>query len=606
LLRRRLIAAAALAAIGAAPLAGVSPASAQGGPESVLGIPCVPAQGGTSFCQGSLVARVPSWDGVPLDVDIYLPPDDGKPDPLIVGLHGFGVNKIAAFAEPDYPYQKAQEGYAVMAYSARGLGFSCGVIVSRTPGDCDEGWIHLADARYEVRDTQYLSGLLVDEGLVKPKRIGVTGDSYGGGQSLMLATLRDRTMLPDGSLVPFESPAGVPMAIAAAAPRIGWSDLAYALAPTGGKLDYRANNPYGRRAGITKHSYLQGLYAAGLPGFYAPAGADPSADIQNWKAELDGGPPYDKTIIRRILNEMRLYRSPLSVQDALPPSKRQPPAPTVIYEGFTDDIMTPDQALHYYTKVRHEFPRHEPSLVFGAEYGHNRGSLGAQAVQHDLARDALFARELMGVEDADVLDGVVTETLGCGETPALGPFETETWEDQHPGEVRVRGTKRQVTTSAGGSQPNSVATDPFASGTSCPSVSAQADPGAATYLGKPAEGDGYTLVGSPTITARIRVIGRFGEISTRLWDVAPNGQQTMVQHSIYRPRKRGRQTYQMHPAGYHFAAGHVPKLELLGRDFPYMQEPSANYEIRLGKRLLLELPVRQEPGGQVKRFAPPR
>ena len=62
----------------------------------------------------------------------------------------------------------APQGYAVLAYSARGQGFSCGSPPSRTPPGCDRGWVHLADARYEVRDTQYLAGLLVDAGLVKP------------------------------------------------------------------------------------------------------------------------------------------------------------------------------------------------------------------------------------------------------------------------------------------------------------------------------------------------------------------------------------------------------------------------------------------------------
>ena len=594
----------AFAALAAALAAG-APAGAQGGTPTVLGIPCIPGQGGTSVCLGTLLTRVPSWDGVPLDVDLYLPPDDGEPDPLIVGLHGFGANKVAAFPDQNYPLQKAQQGYAVMAYSARGLGFSCGVVISRTPGDCDEGWIHLGDARYEGRDTQYLAGLLVDEGLVEPKRIGVTGTSYGGGQSLMLATLRDRTMLEDGTLVPFESPEGVKMEIAAAAPRIGWSDLAYALAPTGRKLDYRSNNPYGRRPGITKYSYLQVLYAIGFLSFYAPPGADPSADITTWKAALDAGPPYDRKLLGRVLREMRRYRSPLTVQDALPPTQRKAPAPAVIYQGFTDDIMPPDQALHYYKMVKRRFPGREPSLVFGAEYGHPRGSLVAKAPLHEAARDALFARELMGDHEAEPLDGVVVETLGCGRAQALGPFETKTWRGQHPGEVRVYGRAKQSTTSAGGSLQNSLQTDPFGGITSCPSVAAETDPAAATYLGKPAEGEGYTLVGSPTITARIRVRGRYGEISTRLWDVAPNGQQTMVQHSVYKPRKSGRQTYQLHPAGYHFAAGHMPKLEILGADFPYMQAPAGDYEISV-RKLKLELPVRQEPGGQVKRFSTPR
>ena len=43
-----------------------------------------------------------------------------------------------------------------------------------------------------------------------PRQVGVTGASYGGGQSMMLAALKNRVMLPDGSLVPWTSPDGVP------------------------------------------------------------------------------------------------------------------------------------------------------------------------------------------------------------------------------------------------------------------------------------------------------------------------------------------------------------------------------------------------------------
>src|SRR6266513_5562121 len=69
-------------------------------------------------------------------------------------------------------------------------------------------------ARFEARDAQYLAGLLADEGLIKGQKIGVTGSSYGGGQSFILGVLRDRTMARDGRLVPWRSPKGKPMRIA--------------------------------------------------------------------------------------------------------------------------------------------------------------------------------------------------------------------------------------------------------------------------------------------------------------------------------------------------------------------------------------------------------
>jgi dipeptidyl aminopeptidase/acylaminoacyl peptidase len=49
--------------------------------------------------------------------------------------------------------------------------------------------------RYEVRDAQYLLGLLADEGVINPQEIGATGESYGGGMSVQLGSLKDRVEL---------------------------------------------------------------------------------------------------------------------------------------------------------------------------------------------------------------------------------------------------------------------------------------------------------------------------------------------------------------------------------------------------------------------------
>src|SRR5262249_22944639 len=142
------------------------------------------------------------------------------------------------------------------------------------PSACTErGWIRLADVRYEAHDTQHLAGLLADDGIVAPTRVAVTGASYGGGQSMILAALKDRVMLPDGTLVAWKSPGGKDMTIAAAAPLIPWSDLAYSLTPNGRTLDYHTDNPYGTRGGVQKQSWNAALYSVGAAtGFYSPPG----------------------------------------------------------------------------------------------------------------------------------------------------------------------------------------------------------------------------------------------------------------------------------------------------------------------------------------------
>ena len=130
----------------------------------------------------------------------------------------------------------------------RGFRESCGSPAAQAAGglECADGYVRLIDNRYEVRDAQEFAGQLADEGvgLIDPQRIGAIGGSYGGGMSMALGALKDRKVMLDGSLVPWTSPAGKPMRIAAAAPNIPWTDLAYSLVPNGSTLDYVADAPY--------------------------------------------------------------------------------------------------------------------------------------------------------------------------------------------------------------------------------------------------------------------------------------------------------------------------------------------------------------------------
>src|SRR5262245_16009042 len=111
---------------------------------SVFGgrVPCV-ARDGVQFCQGTVATRVESFDGVPLDVDVTLPPPDRDgPFPLIVDLHGWGL------AKTDAPFvDRALAGYVVVSYTARGFGESCGTPASRDHGPT----LRNSDGRDETR-----------------------------------------------------------------------------------------------------------------------------------------------------------------------------------------------------------------------------------------------------------------------------------------------------------------------------------------------------------------------------------------------------------------------------------------------------------------------
>jgi predicted acyl esterase len=567
-------------------------------------VPCA-SQVGVQFCSGSLAARVPSFDGVPLDADLTLPPasEDG-PFPLVVELHGWSQGKSGRPA-----VDRALEGYAVLSYSARGFHASCGAPSARAPDPslpdpdvcAERGWTHLADARYEARDTQYLAGLLADEGLVIPDRIGVTGGSYGGGQSLILASLRDRVMMPNGSLVPWTSPGGLPMRIAAAAPIVPWSDLAYSLTPNGRTLDYRVDNPYGTRGGVQKDSWNTLLYDAGLgSGYYAPPGADPSADLTSWNARIEAGEPYDgDPELARIANEITRYHSAYYVDDSVPP------APLFIYNAWTDDLFPVDEAVRYWRKThdRHG-DRAEIALSFADGFGHPRAGLGGDIAVVQERIDDLFARHLKGAA-VDPAPPLEIYTQGCNGTEPEGPFHAADWDALHPGEVRFVATGARGFDATAGDPDTAAATDPL-NGGPCRVVPASDDPAAATYRLPAATGDGFTLAGSPTVIADMRIVGSdYAQVAARLWDVAPDGTQALVTHALYRPRIDGADdVFQLHPNAWRFRPGHVPKLELLGQSSPYGRPSSGGFAVDV-RDLELRLPVLEAPDGDAIRIPAP-
>src|SRR5439155_16733740 len=121
----------------------------------------------------------------------------------------------------------------------------------------------------------------------------------------------------------------------------------------------------------------------------------------------------------------------------------------------------------------------------------------------------------------------------------------------------------------------------------------------------PASGSGYTLLGAPTILAKLSISGTAAQIAGRLWDVAPDGaSQTLVARGTFRPTASGDAVWQLHANGWHFAAGHVPKLELLGADAPYTRVSNGEFAVSVNS-IELRLPTQDSPGGQVQAPAAP-
>ncbi|HUE25802.1 MAG TPA: CocE/NonD family hydrolase, partial [Solirubrobacteraceae bacterium] len=554
--RTTILAAACACALALAPAA----AAKRSGEPAPFGHACT-AQDGVRFCPTvGLEERVPSFDGVPLDVDVTLPPSGRGPFPVIVMMHGWGGSKTAfesATAAGDgnetFDYNNvyfAQHGFAVVNYSARGWGRSCGTSESRTEPGCKEGWIRLADQRYEARDSQYLLGLLADERIAKPKSIGVTGISYGGGQSIELAYLKNRIRLPNGEFAPWQSPGGKAMEIKAAFPRWPWSDLVDALEPNGRFLE-NSIAPPGQSyepLGVEIQSYVSGLYAEGqASGYVAPAGADPEADLTKWFAAVNSGEPAnaeDEEIAHMIYDFHDGYSIPLAAK----------PAAMLLESGWTDDLFPPEQSLRVYDQAR--AVKSYAALMFG-DLGHSRGD-NKQNTDEDFNEKgaAFFAKFLQHSGTAPKNGSVTAYTQTCPTAaPAEGPFTASTWAKLKKGTVTFGSAAPQTFTSAGGNPTTAAAFDPIA-GTSeaCKTVSAEEEPDTANYT---TLSTGFTMLGLPTVSAHVTETGSFGEIAARLWDVLPSGEQRLISRGVYRldEGENGTITFQLHGNGYRFAAG---------------------------------------------------
>src|SRR5438270_10027244 len=135
---------------------------------------------------------VPSFDGLPLSVDVTIPCGARGPIPLVSMNHGWTDDKTiweetgrsdtvgSTFRPGSNAHWNniwfASRGYAVLTYTMRGWHDSCGpdapgaIPYVAPPASClpYHYWIHIDDQRWEILDTQWLTGALLQSGLAAP------------------------------------------------------------------------------------------------------------------------------------------------------------------------------------------------------------------------------------------------------------------------------------------------------------------------------------------------------------------------------------------------------------------------------------------------------
>jgi hypothetical protein len=564
------------------------------------------ATAGQRWCPNSGAATVPVWDGTPIDVSVAFPvaTESDKNYPVVGIYHGWGGTKITPSSSTAQRW--LTKGYAVFSITDRGWGSSCGGSSTKLKAPpCELGYIHLMSRAYEVRDVQTLLGKLADEGVIDPQAIGATGGSYGGGMSLQLGSLKDRVELPNHELIPWESPGGKPMKIAATAPEFPWTDLAQSLQPNGSNLDYVANSPYSgmlgdHRFGIEKNNWNGSLFLAGsLLGYLSPeSNNDPEANIRAWhNFNLTGG-PYDGKPLA-IQQEVQLpYHSPYYTDLS------ETPAPALMENGWNDDLFPVDETVKYYNKVRAAYPNQAMQLFY-MDLGHNPRSANttstADIAKFQAAQNAWFAYYIKGEgsEPAEAHGGVRTITSSRPCPLAGGGSGVEhaapNWASLAPGEVRFSSAAEQ-TILAPGTNPATT----FTSGDACTTQNAATNASAATYKLAEAPAGGFTIDGASSVIAEFSTPGPNDQVIARLYDENVTAKtEQLIGRQTYRPLNVGegftKQSFQLHPNAWQVPTGHAVKLELLVKDSTYALNNTSPKSVQV-RNLELRLPVTDAPG----------
>jgi X-Pro dipeptidyl-peptidase C-terminal non-catalytic domain/X-Pro dipeptidyl-peptidase (S15 family) len=591
-------------AVGVAVLAALAtlPASAGAAPLDGLDASCRPATSDppNPVAYRICSAMVPSFDGTPLDVTVTVPAHRPRHRrlPLIVFLHGLLNSKGEYISQtlggtgPDrggdaYKTVRwnnvwfASRGYAVLNYSARGNGDS-------------GGQLDLASKALEVRDTRYLTGLLADDRGLAPiaaRRTALIGGSYGGGQAWLLMTTRAGST---GQFGQWRSPAGRLVRVAAVLPGFTWTDLLYSIAPNGQQSSSGVINPLVADSplGIEKQSIVSG--------FILSANTKFSPQIYQWLARANAGEPYDPgndPLLADTVSGLTYDRSAYFQNDFFDAlrGRRQRSIPVFAAQGWTDPIFHPIEALRMYRRLRSIRPRYPIKLYFGdmehlvaldkvSEFRYYH-TLGNRFIDHYLRRHGPRPR-------FDVRASV----SNC-DPKRFGPVvAARGWDGLATGqrEFDLGGPQVAVSPLA---DPRGVAADPVVAsqlhGRGCLTTDLPATPGVATYT-VPIT-DPFTLIGLPRLTLSFTSTAPDTELNSRLWDVAPDGTQTLVTRGARREvgTDVGARTitYELFGNAWRFEAGHRLMLEVAPDDAPYLRADNFPATVTI-ENAKLELPVR--------------
>lgn len=604
-------------------------------------------------------AQVPgnSNGNVALDVNLSLPDPDRHPVPadgypLVVFMHGCCAGSKTGWEadtvdEPGsaekWHYSNAwfaSRGYVVITYTARGF---------QSNGRGSTGETLIDHRSFEMNDFRYLAGLVADNPLklppegggtpipVNPQKVLATGGSYGGGFAWLALTVPT-----------WRSPGGRDMALAAVAPRYGWTDLAYSLVPNGNHSEDSLQPADGSATaepfGFPKRSIVAGLYATGQAGatfqpeiaeaflclqsplpfesnplcanvrestlpdfirdrsayyqnaFFKRLRADPAAVVPVFSAGALTDPLFPGIEHRRMARRLRSVVPDYPIREYYGD-----------YQHFTQnkrkewaDVCGPDREVCELS----DFPGGDLNATPPSRLRVGATTLLNRFVDHYLAPPAnpsAPAPELDTTASLQVCEGTA-EAAGFPSDEPGERFSAPTFEELAPHTLTLEMTGTGNTTSIAAPNLHAAQADPLANqlarGNACvvheaPGGAPSAGPGVTTYDSPPLESRA-TMIGPARVTVPYTATGTELQLNARLYDLDPDGGEQLLVDRGFRAlvEPSGDAVFHLLGNGWRFEPGHRIRLELAQDDDPFIKRSNLPSSMTLAGATL-ELPVRE-------------
>jgi acetyl esterase/lipase len=600
---------------------------------------------------------------IALDVDISMPmtPAPLGGYPLLVFMHGCCSGDKTSWEATSFDaggerwhYSNAwfaARGYVVVNYTARGF-----VNGENNGNKGSTGETQLDSRRFEINDFQYLAGLLADDSFfnVNPQRVVTTGGSYGGGFSWMALT--DPI---------WSSPGGIPMKLAAVAPKYGWTDLVDSLVPTGrhsqdpGNLPAFDGSDSSSPLGIPKHSIVAALYDSGKTGIPPgsahttfPSYIDDSLACLNSNDPFESNPLCTSTIQNTlpsfIDDRSAYYQNDWFSKIASDPGYRipifsaatfsDPLFPPVEHRRMANRILSvvPGYPIQQYYGDYQHFVQNKPKEwgdICGANHhvcnfaDYSGGDLNA--APSGLLRTGVTTRLNRFIDHYAQPSGNPSQptpsfdvTASLQICPQNAPLEGVATDE--PGQTFTAPTFEQLArvpftidmvgtqTTVSKATPNNHATNSepvanfAANGGRCPVENTPAGSGVATY-DSAALGESKTMIGATRVSIDYSATSTSGafQLDARLYDLFPSGQAVMVDRGIRRVTDpSGTVTYELHGNGWRFHPGHKVRIEIAQDDGPYAKTSTVPSSATI-TGVTLEIPTRENAGYARPRGATP-